>query len=112
MILDPITLGPDKLLREASVLMARFKISGVPVVDDDGHLVGIITNRDLQFQQDLELPISEVMTKDGLVTAQEGTTLAEAERLLGQHRIEKLPVVDAEGGFSDNPPAKPEENES
>ncbi len=99
MILDPITLGPDKLLREASVLMARFKISGVPIVDDAGHLVGIITNRDLQFQQDLELPISEVMTKDGLVTAPEGTTLEEAERLLGQNRIEKLPVVDNEGSL-------------
>jgi IMP dehydrogenase len=97
MILDPITLGPEKLLREASVLMARFKISGVPVVDDEGHLVGIITNRDLQFQQDLERPVSEVMTKDGLVTAPEGTTLEEAERLLGKHRIEKLPVVDGEG---------------
>ncbi len=97
MILDPITLGPDKLLREASVLMARFKISGVPIVDEDGRLVGIITNRDLQFQQDLERSISEVMTKDALVTAPEGTTLEEAERLLGQHRIEKLPVVDGEG---------------
>jgi IMP dehydrogenase len=97
MILDPITLGPDKLLREASVLMARFKISGVPIVNDEGKLVGIITNRDLQFQQDLELSISEVMTKEGLVTAPEGTTLEEAERLLGQHRIEKLPVVDEEG---------------
>jgi IMP dehydrogenase len=97
MILDPITLGPDKLLREASVLMARFKISGVPVVDEKGQLLGIITNRDLQFQQDLERPISEVMTKDGLVIAPEGTTLEEAERLLGQNRIEKLPVVDEAG---------------
>jgi IMP dehydrogenase len=97
MILDPITLGPDKLLREASVLMARFKISGVPVVDEKGQLLGIITNRDLQFQQDLERPISEVMTKDGLVTAPEGTTLEEAEHLLGQNRIEKLPVVDEAG---------------
>jgi IMP dehydrogenase len=97
MILDPITLGPDKLLREASVLMARFKISGVPVVDEKGQLLGIITNRDLQFQQDLERPISEVMTKEGLVTAPEGTTLEEAEHLLGQNRIEKLPVVDEAG---------------
>jgi len=99
MILDPITLGPDKLLREASVLMARFKISGVPVVDDGGHLLGIITNRDLQFQQDLELPLSEVMTKENLVTAPEGTTLEEAERLLGENRIEKLPVVDEQGAL-------------
>jgi IMP dehydrogenase len=99
MILDPITLGPDKLLREASVLMSRFKISGVPIVDDMGHLLGIITTRDLQFEQDMERPLSEVMTKDGLVTAPEGTTLEEAERLLGSHRIEKLPVVDAEGSL-------------
>jgi len=97
MILDPITLGPDKLLREASFLMARFKISGVPIVDDSGRLMGIITTRDLQFEQDMERPLSEVMTKDSLVTAPEGTTLEEAERLLGQHRIEKLPVVDAQG---------------
>ncbi len=97
MILDPITLGPEKLLREASVLMARFKISGVPIVDESGHLVGIITTRDLQFEQDLERPLSEVMTKERLVTAPEGTTLEEAERLLGEHRIEKLPVVDTDG---------------
>jgi len=99
LIIDPITLGPDKLLREASFLMARFKISGVPIVDDSGHLLGIITTRDLQFEQDMERPLSEVMTKDGLVTAPEGTTLDEAERLLGEHRIEKLPVVDAEGSL-------------
>lgn len=97
MILDPITMPPHKLLREASGVMARFKISGVPIVDESGHLAGIITTRDLQFEQDLDRPISEVMTKDGLVTAPEGTTLEEAEQLLGRHRIEKLPVVDAEG---------------
>lgn len=99
MILDPITLGPDKLLREASVLMARFKISGVPIVDEKGHLLGIITTRDLQFEQDLERPLSDVMTKEGLVTAPEGTTLEEAERLLGKNRIEKLPVVDGQGAL-------------
>ena len=97
MILDPITLGPDGLLREASTLMSRFRISGVPVVDDNGALVGIITTRDLQFEKDLDRPVHEVMTAKDLVTAPEGTTLDEAERILGQHRIEKLPVVDGEG---------------
>ena len=97
MILDPITLGPDRRLREAYALMARFKISGVPIVDDLGQLVGIITNRDLQFERNMERQIEEVMTKDNLVTAPIGTTLDEAERILGEHRIEKLPVVDDNG---------------
>ncbi|HJU65237.1 MAG TPA: IMP dehydrogenase, partial [Gemmatimonadaceae bacterium] len=97
MILNPITLAPDATLREANALMMRFKISGVPIVDREGMLVGIITNRDLQFERHLERPLREVMTKDGLVTAPVGTTLEEAERTLGQHRIEKLPVVDASG---------------
>ena len=97
MILNPITLGPDRPLREAAQLMARFRISGVPIVDSHGKLVGIITNRDLQFERALDRPIREAMTKDKLVTAPVGTTLDEAERILGQHRIEKLPVVDQQG---------------
>jgi IMP dehydrogenase len=97
MILNPITLGPDRPLREALKLMERFKISGVPIVDSAGKLVGIITNRDLQFERQLDRPIKDAMTKDDLVTAPVGTTLEEAERLLGQHRIEKLPVVDKQG---------------
>ena len=97
MILDPITLGPNQSLRDAHELMARFSISGVPIVDDSGVLKGIITNRDLQFETDLDRPISQLMTADGLVTAPEGTTLAEAERILHDHRIEKLPVVDTDG---------------
>src|SRR3989475_1710783 len=97
MILNPITLGPDRPLREATQLMARFKISGVPIVDDAGKLVGIITNRDLQFERQLDRPIKDAMTKEKLVTAPVGTTMDEAERLLGQHRIEKLPVVDERG---------------
>ncbi len=97
MILNPITLGPDRPLREASLLMARFRISGVPIVDSGGRLVGIITNRDLQFERNLDRPIHEAMTKDRLVTAPVGTTLDAAERILGQHRIEKLPVVDEHG---------------
>src|SRR5437667_10576521 len=97
MILTPITLGPDRPLREAQQLMARFKISGVPIVDGAGKLIGIITNRDLQFERQLDRPIREAMTKDNLVTAPLGTTLDEAERILGRHRIEKLPVVDEQG---------------
>ena len=97
MILNPITLGPDRPLREAHQLMARFKISGVPIVDGAGKLIGIITNRDLQFERQLDRPIREAMTKDKLVTGPVGTTLDEAERILGKHRIEKLPVVDERG---------------
>ncbi|MEX1050619.1 MAG: IMP dehydrogenase [Gemmatimonadales bacterium] len=97
MILNPITLGPDRPLRDAMALMALFKISGVPIVDAAGALVGIITNRDLQFERHVDRPIAEAMTKDNLVTAPVGTTLDEAERILGKHRIEKLPVVDAKG---------------
>jgi IMP dehydrogenase len=97
MILNPITLGPDRPLREAQQLMARFKISGVPIVDGAGKLIGIITNRDLQFERQLDRPTREAMTKDNLITAPVGTTLDEAERILGQHRIEKLPVVDGQG---------------
>jgi IMP dehydrogenase len=97
MIMNPITLGPDRKILEAAQLMTRFKISGVPIVDGRGRLVGIITNRDLQFEQHMDRPISTAMTKDSLVTAPLGTTLEEAERILGQHRIEKLPVVDDDG---------------
>ncbi|MEO7647935.1 MAG: IMP dehydrogenase, partial [Gemmatimonadaceae bacterium] len=97
MILNPITLSPGGTLREAVAMMSRFKISGVPIVDSAGKLVGIITNRDLQFQRNLDRPLSEAMTVEGLVTAPLGTTLDEAERILGEHRIEKLPVVDKDG---------------
>ena len=97
MILNPITLGPDRPLREAMQMMNRFRISGVPIVDAAGKLVGIITNRDLQFERNFDQPIREAMTKEHLVTAPVGTTLDEAERILGQHRIEKLPVVDERG---------------
>jgi IMP dehydrogenase len=97
MILNPITLGPDRPLREAAQLMARFRISGVPIVDSAGKLVGIVTNRDLQFERQLDRSIRDAMTKDHLVTAPVGTTLDEAEKILGAHRIEKLPVVDQHG---------------
>ncbi|HSE28548.1 MAG TPA: IMP dehydrogenase, partial [Gemmatimonadales bacterium] len=97
MIMNPITLGPDRPLRDAAALMSRFRISGVPIVDGEGRLIGIITNRDLQFERNLEQPIREAMTKENLVTAPVGTSLDDAERILATHRIEKLPVVDAKG---------------
>ena len=97
MILKPITLSPTDTVREATALMHRFRISGVPIVDEEYRLVGIITNRDLQFERNLDRPLHEAMTKEGLITAREGTTLDEAERTLAEHRIEKLPVVN-EGG--------------
>lgn len=97
MILNPITLSADRTLHDAQELMQRFRISGVPIVDEVGHLIGIITNRDLQFELDLGRPISHAMTQEGLITAPVGTTLAEAEAILARHRIEKLPVVDADG---------------
>jgi IMP dehydrogenase len=97
MIMNPITLDATASLRQALSLMARFSISGVPIVEEDGRLVGIITNRDLQFERDHDRPIADVMTREGLVTTPVGTTLDQAERVLHQHRIEKLPVVDENG---------------
>ena len=98
MILKPITLRPDASLRDAHKLMARFSISGVPVVEEPGGtLVGIVTNRDLQFESDLDRPVASLMTSEDLVTAPAGTTLDEAEKILHRHRIEKLPVVDDRG---------------
>jgi len=97
MILNPITLTPDKPLFEALRLMERFSISGVPVVDEDGRLLGILTNRDLQFETRLERSVREVMTSANLITAPVGTSLEEAERILHRERIEKLPVVDDAG---------------
>ncbi|MDH3205094.1 MAG: IMP dehydrogenase [Gemmatimonadota bacterium] len=97
MILDPITLTSGASLRDAHGLMARFSISGVPIVEEGGRLVGIVTNRDLQFETDLDLPISSVMTSENLVTVSVGTTLEQAQAILHEHRIEKLPVVDRDG---------------
>jgi IMP dehydrogenase len=99
MILNPITLPPTATLRDAQELMSRFSISGVPIVERDGQLVGILTNRDLQFEVNLDRPIPEVMTSESLVTAPEGTTLEDAEAILHRHRIEKLPVVAADGSL-------------
>jgi IMP dehydrogenase len=97
MIVDPVTIGHRKLVSEALAIMERFKISGVPVVDDEGLLVGIITNRDLRFETRFDIPVSEIMTPQPLVTVPVGTTLDEAKVKLQKHRIEKLLVVDDNG---------------
>jgi IMP dehydrogenase len=96
MIVDPVTIRPDRPVREALAVMERYKISGVPVVDEGGHLVGIITNRDLRFETRFDIPVSEVMTPQPLVTVPVGTTLDEAKVVLQKHRIEKLLVVDGD----------------
>ena len=93
MIVDPITIGPDEPISAAQALMTRYRISGVPVTKN-GKLVGILTNRDLRFENRFDLPISEVMTKENLVTVSVGTTLEQAEAILHKHRVEKLLVVD------------------
>lgn len=94
MIVDPITMRPDRLIRDALDLMRRFKISGVPITSEDGKLLGILTNRDLRFETRLDLPVSDVMTKGNLITVPVGTTLREAEGILQRHKVEKLLVVD------------------
>src|ERR1041384_3479439 len=96
MIVDPVTIRPDRPVREALAVMERYKISGVPVVDEDGHLVGIITNRDLRFETRFDIPVSDVMTKQPLVTVPVGTTLEQAKAVLQKHRIEKLLVIDGD----------------
>src|SRR6267378_3844042 len=96
MIVDPVTIPQDRPVREALNVMERYHISGVPVVDEDGHLVGIITNRDLRFEERFDLPVSEVMTKQPLVSVSVGTTLDQAKAVLQKHRIEKLLVVDVD----------------
>ncbi len=95
-ITDPFFLAPDNSVREAVALMERYKISGVPITKD-GKLVGILTNRDLRFESNYDQPIDNVMTKKNLVTAPVGTSLEEAQKILGKHRIEKLPIVDENG---------------
>ncbi len=93
-IVDPIYLHPNDSVQDALDLMARYRISGVPIVNGEGRLVGILTNRDLVFEENFDQPIENVMTKENLVTAPVGTTLEEAKRILHKHRIEKLPLVD------------------
>src|SRR5215831_17264734 len=97
MIVEPVTLGPADSVADALALMERYRISGVPIVDDGGILVGILTNRDLRFETDVSQPVSSLMTNRNLVTAPFGTTLDEASEILHRNKIEKLPVVDADG---------------
>ncbi|MGB0524918.1 MAG: IMP dehydrogenase [Flammeovirgaceae bacterium] len=94
MILDPITLDPQATLATASNLMREHKIGGIPVVNAGGKLIGILTNRDLRFQKDLSIPVEDVMTRENLITAREGISLDEAEDILQEFKIEKLPIVD------------------
>lgn len=96
-ITNPIKLEPDKTINDALKLMERFHISGVPIVDTNGTLVGILTNRDIRFESDFTKTIAERMTSENLITAPVGTTLDQAEKMLAEHRIEKLPIVDGEG---------------
>jgi IMP dehydrogenase len=97
MILDPVTLKQNATVKDAKLMMKEFRIGGIPVIDDNNTLVGIVTNRDLRFINDSNLTLNEVMTKDDLIVTQENTTLAQAEKILQKHKIEKLPVVDENG---------------
>ena len=96
-IVDPFYLSKDNTLQDADDIMARYKISGVPIVDESHKLIGIITNRDIKFEDDMTKNIEDVMTKENLVTAKEGVTLEGAQQILKTHKIEKLPIVDEEG---------------
>lgn len=98
MIMDPITLTSDKKIKDALEIMSRFSISGIPIIDGKSKLKGILTNRDMRFEPNEDTLISEIMTKENLVTAPVGTTLDEAERILQRYKIEKLPVVDKKTG--------------
>ncbi|GCD79615.1 IMP dehydrogenase [Schleiferia thermophila] len=97
MIIDPVTLRPTATVREAKRLMSEYKIGGIPIVDENKKLIGILTNRDLRFENDENKSVGEVMTKERLVTARENTSLQEAESILQFHKIEKLPIVNKEG---------------
>ena len=98
-IVDPFFLTKDHTIQDADDIMARYKISGVPIVDDNNKLIGIITNRDIKFEADFTKKVEDVMTKENLVTAREGINLTEAQQILKKHKIEKLPIVDAEGNL-------------
>lgn len=97
MIYDPITISPESTVGDALALMSKHHIGGIPVTDPQGYLIGIVTNRDLRFQVNKKLPIKDVMTRENLITAKKGTSLAEATEILMRSKVEKLPVVDEDG---------------
>ena len=97
MITNPITLNKDSRVYQAEELMSRYKISGLPVIEDDGKLIGIITNRDIKYRKDLDQPVGDIMTSKGLITAPVGTNLEQAKEILLANRIEKLPITDQNG---------------
>lgn len=97
LIIDPVTLSVESTVRDADTIMREYRIGGIPVVDKDGVLLGIITNRDLRFQKDMDAPVAKIMTKENLITAAEGITLAQAEETLKNYKIEKLPIVNKKG---------------
>jgi IMP dehydrogenase len=97
MIIDPVTLKDNSTLGDAQRIMREFKIGGIPVIDNAGLLVGILTNRDLRFQKQTARPVKEIMTKDNLITAKEGISMEQAESILQEHKIEKLPIIDKNG---------------
>ena len=99
MILDPITLDDSSVLQDALAIMKDHKIGGIPVIDKAGKLVGIITNRDIRFEKDTSRKITEIMTRENLITASVGIDLAKAEEILQEHKIEKLPIVDEAGNL-------------
>ncbi len=97
MIYDPVTIHPNATVGSALAMMSKHHIGGIPVVDENGFLIGIVTNRDLRFQEDMKQPVSQVMTKDNLVTAPKGITLSDATKILMNSKVEKLPVIDSDG---------------
>ena len=101
MISDPVTLSKNHTLAEAKELMAKYKISGLPVVDAENKLIGIITNRDVKYQEHDNQKVEELMTKENLITSDKSTTLEDAKKILLENRIEKLPIVDAENHLVD-----------
>ena len=97
MIIDPVTLSSDSLVRDAKNNMKKYRIGGIPIVKNSGKLIGIVTNRDLRFEKDNDKKLSDIMTSKNLITAEAGTSMIEAEEILQTHKIEKLPVVDSKG---------------
>jgi IMP dehydrogenase len=97
LILDPVVLTINSTVRDAEKIMREYKIGGIPVVDDRGKLLGIVTNRDLRFEKNMRTPVADIMTKESLITAPEGITLSQAERILQKYKIEKLPIVSKKG---------------